>query len=91
MGFQESYNKASEQYENREPKWSDSESEQVVAYGRLERAKKEKIGARFLEEVGGWELYAESTGGADGMVVEYVGKLDSFTEWLSRQDVEEIW
>ena len=78
-------------YDNQEPKWSDSESEQALAYGRLERAKKEKIGARFLEEVGGWELYAESTGGADGMVVEYVGKLDSFTEWLSRQDVEEIW
>lgn len=85
------YNHASEQYENREPKWADSETEQALAYGRLERAKKEKIGARFLEEVGGWELYAESTGGADGMVVEYVGKLDSFTEWLSRQDVEEIW
>jgi hypothetical protein len=85
------YDKASEQYENREPKWADEYSAQWKAYGVLPMAKKEMMCARFLDHVGGWELYSESTRGAGKRLVEYCGMLDSFTHWLDTQDVEEIW
>lgn len=87
------YQKANEQYENREPKWSDEYSAQWKAYGVLPMAKKEKLCARFLEHVGGWELYSDYTRGKGCQIVEYVanGIYGSFNLWLEQQDLEEIW
>lgn len=90
MGFQESYDRASREYENREPKWSDEYSAQWKAYGNLTMAHKEKICARFLEHVGGWELYSESTNGGGHRLVEYCNMLKAFSYWLDGQPEGEI-